>query len=111
MSRVITYEPLRSVDSATLMGAYLKLGTPLAHPASIVKLVNNSTVLITISIDGVTDHDVVPPNSFFLYDETSNSPVNISEESVYMPQGTQYYISGSVGTGLVYLVVQYNKRP
>jgi hypothetical protein len=102
----ILYEPLRSINAATFVGTYLPLGGPLLHPASIVKLVNNSTSTVTVSTDGVTAVDVAPAMSFFLYDETSNTPVG-SVDGVFAPQNTQYYVSGAVGTGLVYLVIQY----
>lgn len=99
----ITWEPLRSVDSATLTGVYVPIGSALAHPSIILKLVNNSNVLVTISIDGVTDIDVAPANSFWLYDEdTSGNP---SPESI--PEGTQIFIKGAAGVGLIYLVSQY----
>lgn len=94
----LTWEPLRSIDSATFTGNYLRLGDPLSHPAYILKLVNNSTVLVTISIDGTTDIDVAPSNSFWLYDEESHEANRA---------GTQFYVKGSAGTGFVYLVSQY----
>ena len=105
-SKQITYDTLRSRDSATFTGSYQTLGSVLTHPASIIKIYNNSTVLVTISIDGTSDHDILPANSFFLYDETANSP---HTNNVYMRAGTQFFCKGSAGTGLVYLVVQYNK--
>lgn len=107
-SKQITYDTLRSVNTAAWItpGTYEVLGAVFAHPASIIKIVNNSTVLITVSIDGTTDHDILPSNSFVLYDETTNSP---HTENVYMQAGTQFYIKGAAGTGSVYLVVQYNK--
>jgi hypothetical protein len=97
----IAWETLRSVDSSTLSGSYVVLGTPLTHPAYKIKLVNNSTVLVTVSINGSTDIDVAPAGSFWLYDET------ISTNHEFLPQGTQIYIKGSAGTGSVYLAVQY----
>ena len=99
----ITWEPLRSVNSSTFSGTYVPIGTPLANPAIIVKLVNNSNVLVTISIDGATDIDVAPAGSFWLYDEDASG--NPAPESI--PEGTQFYVKGSAGTGLVYLVVQH----
>lgn len=107
-SKQMQYEPLRSIDSATLSGSYQAIGTPLIHPASIVKLVNNSTVLVTISVDGLVDHDVAPGTSFWLYDETANRPS--STDAIFAPEGRQYYVKGSAGTGLIYLVVQYIKQ-
>lgn len=100
----IAWEPLRTIDSATFVGTRVALGTPLVHPSYILKLVNNSTVLVTISIDGVEDVDVAPANSFWLYDE---GKVGLSSAFPAMPAGTQIYVNGTVGTGNVYLVSQY----
>ena len=100
----LAWETLRSRDSATFTGSYQTLGTPLSNPAYILKLVNNSTVLVTISIDGTTDIDIAPANSFWLYDESK-----VGERGTFpaIPKGTQVYVKGSAGTGSVYLVSQY----
>ncbi len=97
---------MRTRDSATFTGSYQTLGSPLTFATSILKIVNNSTVLVTVSIDGVNDHDILPANSFVLYDETANKTY---VDNVYMKAGQQFYVKGSAGTGLVYLVTQYNK--
>lgn len=104
-TRRLQYEVLRSINSSTFTGSFQALGAPLLNPASIVKIVNASNVSVTISIDGVNNHDICPANSFVLYDETGNSPEESG--SIYIPQGTQYYVNGSAGTGSVYLVVQF----
>lgn len=107
----LTWETLRFLDAGGVpfrTGTYTALGTPLANPSYICKLVNNSTVLITISIDGVTDIDVAPANSFWLYDE---SKAGIASQSPALPVGTQIYVKGGTGfaaaTGGIYLVTQY----
>lgn len=100
----VAWETLRSVDSATFAGTYVAVGSPLAHPSYICKLVNNSTVLVTVSIDGSTDIDVAPAGSFWLYDE---GKVASSGSQPALPQGTQIFVKGVAGTGLVYLVTQY----
>lgn len=105
LSSKLVYETLKSIDSASFTGSYQTLGAALGHPGVIVRLVNNSGVLITISTDGSTDMDVAPANSFWLYDVTSDSPSE--NDSIFIPKGTQYYVKGSASTGLVYLVVQY----
>lgn len=106
----IAWEPLR-ILTGPFTGAYQPfafvtggnvLGDPLEHPSYILKLVNNSTVLVTISIDGVTDVDVAPAGSFWLYDEDEGN-----QQHPGMPQGTQIYVKGTAGTGSVYLVSQY----
>src|ERR1051326_6499001 len=95
-SKQITYDTIRSRDSATFTGSYQTLGSVFTHPASIIKIVNNSNVLVTVSINGTNDHDILPPNSFFLYDETANSP---HTENIYMRSGTQFYVKGSAEIG------------
>lgn len=102
----LLYDPMKTIDSATFTGSYQALGTVLVHPASIVKIINASTVSVTISTDGGTsDHDFLPANSFALYDCTANRPS--SSPTVAAPKGRQYMIKGSAGTGSVYLILQY----
>jgi len=100
----LAWDKLRMIDSATLSGAYQALGSPFANPAYKIKMVNNSTVLVTVSNDGVNDYDVCPGNSFWLYDETQSS---VPPAGQALPEGTQIYVKGSPGVGLIYLVVQY----
>ena len=68
-------------------------------------MVNNSNVLVTVSINGTTDIDVCPANSYWLYDE-SQAQFNTANLPA-MPKGTQIFVKGAAGTGLVYLVSQY----
>lgn len=99
-------EVLRSIDSATFTGSYQALGSVLANPAVLVKFVNNSTVLVTVSWDGINDHDIYPGTSFSLYDVTTNSQ---REDGINIPAGTQFYVKGAAGTGFFYLVDFYVK--
>lgn len=104
----IAWEVLRSVDTSTMVAStYLELGTPLLFPSYKLKVVNNSDVLILVSIDGVNDYDVVPPGGFFLYDETQAQISTANAPSI--PKGTQVLIQSpdAPGTGSVYLVSQY----
>ena len=103
-SQRLSWETLRSIDSSTFVGTYLALGTPLENPSYICKMVNDSTVGVTISIDGSTDIDVAPASSFWLYDE---GKVGLNGAMPALPAGTQFYVKGAAGTGLVYLVTQY----
>jgi len=97
----VAWETLRSINSTTLTGSYQALGTPLANASYKLKLVNNSTSLVTISIDGINDIDVAPASSFWLYDE------DVTQNHEGVPAGTQIYVKGSAGTGLIYLVSKY----
>ena len=101
----LDWETLRSRDSATFNNSYQTLGIPLVHPSYILKMVNNSNQLVTVSKDGVTDIDVCPGNGFWLYDEGK-----VGQSSAYpaLPAGTQIYVKGAAaGVGSVYLVSQF----
>jgi hypothetical protein len=102
----LLYENIRSLDTATA-GTIKALGTPLANPASLIKMVNLSNKNLLISIDGTNNVDICAANGFWLYDVTSDSPTN---NNIFVDKGRQYYVTtsdGAAGTGLVYLVVQY----
>lgn len=104
----IAWEVLRSVDSASLVSSstYYAVGRALLNPSFKLKMVNTSNVLVTVSIDGISDYDVCPANSFWLYDETQAQLG--TAQSPAIPQGTQIYVkAASAGTGLIYLVTQY----
>lgn len=101
----MTYGELGSVDSSLFTGSYIPIGSPLLYSSGIIKLVNSSNIIVTVSIDGVTDCDILPANSFFLYDISANLPSGL--QGSFFPQGTQFYVSGAAGTGLVYIVYLY----
>lgn len=98
-----SFEPLRSINSTIFSGSYQALGSPLANPNCIIKIVNNSTVLVTISFDGTNDHDIIPAGSFVLYDFGTDAESSNSNEKLNLAAGTQVYVKGSAATGLVYL--------
>ena len=93
---------LRSINSATFAGAYLALGTPFNFPIRILKIANPSNVDVTISWDGINDHDFVPAGSYMVYDLgcQKGEPAPAMEAA----KGTQIYVKGAAGVGFVYLV-------
>lgn len=98
-------QALRVINAAAFTGTYIKLGTPLNFASCLIKFVNTSNVLTTISWDGVTDHDFFPPSSFSLYDVCSDAG---SQRGLYVPAGTQFWVNGQApgpNTGAFYLVV------
>ncbi len=108
----IGWETLRSRSATLFDGTFQAMGfnatptvpAPLLFPSYILKFVNNSTVSVLISIDGVTPIDVSPSSSAWLYDEGK-----VGTESMIpaCPKGTQIYVQGAAGTGSVYVVSQY----
>ncbi len=108
-STVIAYEALKSIDSASFTGSYQALGSATAHEARIFKIVNNPNMGVTISLDGSTDMDFIPPSTFVLYDLGTNR--GNPTASLVLPKGSQFYIKGSAGMGLVYAVFMYGNTP
>lgn len=100
-------EALRSRDSATFTGSYQTLGSAIINPSKIMKVTNNSTVLVTLSWDGITDHEILPAGSFVLLDFTSNAG-----QAGYLAAAanTQFYVKGAAGTGSVYLSTYYGRQ-
>lgn len=105
-TKKLQYDVLRSINSATFTGSYQAIGTPLTYPTSLVRLVNNSSVSVTISTDGVNDNELVPLNSFVLYDVTANTPAN-GDDAIFIPKGTQFYAKAAAGVGFFYIVSLY----
>ena len=101
----VKFENLRSINSAAFTGVYQPLGTPLSNPSILIKIVNASTVPVTISTDGINDMDIVSDSNFFLYDIGSNSP-RIST-GTFFAAGTQFLVKGEAGTGSVHLTTLY----
>ena len=103
----VQIETLRSVNSTAFNGTYQALGSPLSNPARIIKIVNNSNVLVTISDDGVNDKEILPANSFVLLDFSSDRETG---NQFSMAANTQIWVKGAAGggnAGLVYLSVYY----
>lgn len=96
-------QTLRNINSATFTGSYQAVGTALTAPGRIVKIVNNSTVPVTVSWDGVDDHDYLPSGTFCLYDCGTNR--GTPSEVLDISERTQFFVKGAAGTGSVYLVV------
>jgi hypothetical protein len=97
-------ETLRSRDSATFTGSYQTLGSVLTNPARLLHWINDSDQDVFISWDGTNDHSYIPANSFLLLDCGSN---RAADNVLAAGAGTQFYIKGSAGTGVVYFSVYY----
>jgi len=95
--------PLSSIDSATFTGAYQLLSgaAGITNACFMLRITNNSTVPVTVSYDGVNDHDfvlnattlVVPPSTI---SQPNNFLANFA-------QGQKVYVKSGAGVGLVYL--------
>lgn len=106
-------EAQRSVPAANLAaspGVYLGVGTAISNPARQFVIWNLTDVLLQFSIDGITDHFILPANGFFLDDISSNTSVS---QNFLLGQGTRLYVK-TTGTnptvGAVYFTVFYGSN-
>lgn len=108
-STVVLAETLRSLASSSISGTYQIVGTPTSNPCRLVKFVNNSTEDITVSWDGINNHDYIPAGGFSLYDLGTNRG-NASPE-LNIRANTSFWVKGTAGAGNIYIVVLYANTP
>ena len=101
--------PLSSFDSATMTGVYqpIIMGG-LAKACFEIRIINTSNMPVTISFDGVTDHDFVPATTL-----ESIPAFNANQPNTYsasFAQGTQIYIKGTAGVGMIYIAGYYQPQ-
>ena len=103
-------QPLQSFSSASITSSYQAIGTPLVYPARIVYITNNSTQDITLSWDGINDHDYIPHGVVREYDVGS---MRGSAPALDIPKGINFYAKGTAGTGSIYVtaISAYTPQP
>ena len=95
--------PLSSIDSASISGTYQLLSAAAGIPSPLLnlKIVNNSSVPVTVSYDGVNDHDFIRADTDYQVNfQSNNQPQN---NVAILSQFTKVYVKGTAGTGLIYL--------
>ena len=98
-------EALRTLAFGSISGTYAKLGSPLINPARVLYFFNTTDVLVTFSFDGSTDHFIIPTDTGFVFDITSNK--SLQGGVCCVAQNTQIYVKGSPSLGSVYLTSFY----
>jgi hypothetical protein len=88
--------PLVSLNTAALTGNYQPLSEGLPYACEALRVTNNCANTLLISFDGVTDHEVVLPNSEILL------PGNLVEDNCFK-QGTTVFVKGAFVAGRIYL--------
>jgi len=97
---------LTTFNSASLTAAYQAINVNgFQHPLFLLRIVNNATTAITISYDGITDHDYIAPNSTTQIPfQTNGQPNNFCAG---MKQGTEVFVKGTAGVGTVAVAGYY----
>ncbi len=97
---------LASVLSSTVTALYAPLnGTGFSQAPFFIRIINASNMAITISYDGVNDHDFVVANSVLEIPCQSNAQPGAFV--ALFPKNTIVYIKGTAGTGTIYIAGYY----
>jgi hypothetical protein len=94
--------PLTSIDSTAVTDTYQAINTTgLPFPCFSINILNDSDEDITVSFDGVNDHEyIVSDFDRDILFQTNAQPTN---SVALLPQGTKIYVKGTAGTGYIYL--------
>ena len=102
-------EPIRTLASGSISGAYMGIGTPLVYPSRLLFIQNLTDAQLMFSVDGVNDHFTLPAASNFVFDITTNQQ---HESGIYFSVGTRFYVKevGAPSTGSVYVSTFYGSN-
>ena len=90
------------LGSAAMLAAYQPIDTAgLEQPCFYVRIINASDEDVTISYDGVDDHDYLPAGQTLTLPLQSHSqPSNYVAQ---MKAGAKVYVKGTAGAGSIYI--------
>lgn len=104
---IFRYEALRSLAFGSISGTYAAIGTFTAPAVSQFEVINNTDKLLIFSLDGTTDHFVIPAYTQKIVDVCSNK----SNNHLFLGARQYLYVKndGSAPTvGKVYFTTVYN---
>jgi hypothetical protein len=97
---------LSTFSSTTMTGTYQSMNYPgLLSPCFFIRIVNASSQAITVSFDGVNDHEYILEDSIFELATQTNAQPN--SQQALMSAFTQVYVKGTAGTGNITLSGYY----
>lgn len=97
---------LSSLPSASVIATYLPVnGLGFARPPFFIRIINASNVAITVSYNGIDDHEFIPANSIFELPSQTNSQPNA--QVALFSKNTVVYVKGAAGAGTIYVSGYY----
>ena len=99
--------PMSSFASSSITASYQAVNSNgFLLDIKILRIINNSSSDITISYDGITDHDFIQLGSVLNLSLQSNHACNslYSSGTLYGRQFQKVYAKGTAGTGNLYVV-------
>jgi hypothetical protein len=103
-------EPLRLLAFTSLSSTYMGIGTASLNAARVYWVQNLTDVDVTFSMDGTTDHFILPGDGFLLLDSSSNK--TLTGGACAIPAGTRTYAKtlGTPSEGYVSVTIFYGKN-
>jgi hypothetical protein len=97
---------LSSKASSTVTGSYTALNSSgFIQSPFFIRINNASNQAITVSYDGVNDHEYISLGGILELPTQTNSQPNA--HMALFPKGTVVYVKGTAGTGNIYLSGYY----
>jgi len=99
--------PMVTFNLATLSASFASLnGTGFPEDIKMLKIYNGGNTGVIVSYDGVTDNDIYPANSTFVFDIQANHACNsaYSSGTKYGRKGQVIYGRGTAGIGNLYII-------
>ena len=87
-------------DASTLNASFQQINAVAgtSDPCVAFKFYNSSANLVILSYNGLDDHDILPPNSSFIFDSEANSDGIGSGGQKSLPAGTKIFAKTSSDT-------------
>lgn len=101
--------PLTTFNSASVTGSYQAVNAGgITFPCNILRITNASNAAITISYDGVTDHEYVQSTDVVEIQAQANCQPGAN--ACVFEKGTIIYVKGSAGAGTIALSGYYQPK-
>lgn len=100
--------PITVIASSALTGTFAPINPGgLPNSCFLVKFISTSTTFVSVSLDGVNTHIVIPPGPIItdVNAQTNGQPNSITSQ---FAKGTVFYAMGTAGTGALWISGWYN---
>jgi hypothetical protein len=98
-------DPIRTLAFGAIGVNYAAVGAAVTDPIRILKFDNLTDVDLLVSIDGTTDHFVIPTTGFIVLDVCANK---VRDDGFFIKDGTIFYVKrlgAAPSTGSLYITV------
>lgn len=103
----VNFEAVRTVAFGSVGAAYAAVGAVTTTPIRVICFTNNTDADVYFSLDGTTNHVIVPASGFKLFDLTTNK---VRDDGLFIREGLIFYVkrvAGAPTTGNVYIECMY----